>query len=85
MNRGELKRPSRCELSTSIAGSSRSSAYSLPWSRWRPSSSIGATLAAHEEALRPTLGLRIQEKLLPEAAAEVIWCPSGHRDVSLSF
>jgi hypothetical protein len=55
--------------------------------KWRTAAktTVLPKLAAYEEAIRHTIGLRQQERLPREQALFVAGCTSGHRDISLSF
>jgi len=46
---------------------------------------VGPGLEAYEEAVRGTIGLRMQKRLPREPALFVAGCNSGHRDISLNF
>lgn len=54
---------------------------------WRSKASddLSEPLAAYEDSLRSTLGIRDQSKLTREQALFVASCQSGHRDISLNF
>jgi len=56
----------------------------LSW-RVKAEEAVGPELAAYEESLRDTLGLRQQAKFTEEQALFVASCVSDHRDVSLNF
>ena len=42
-------------------------------------------LSAYDEAIRHSIGLRVQERLTKEQARLVAQCQSVHRDISLYF
>lgn len=54
---------------------------------WRAQSEadIMPLLAAYEDSLRTTLGLRLQDRLTKDQALFVAGCASHHRDISLNF
>ena len=56
----------------------------LEW-RTRAAQDLDPGLAAYEEALRGTIGIRQLERLPTAMAKEVAACLSHHRDISLSF
>jgi hypothetical protein len=47
--------------------------------------SADAPLTAYEDAIKLSIGLRVQEGLPPDVARAIAGCQSLHRDVSLSF
>ena len=59
-------------------------AEEVAW-RTRAAEELLPGLAAYDEAIRHTIGLRVQEKLTNEQARLVAECQSVHRDVSLHF
>ena len=59
-------------------------ASEVAW-RKRAAGELLAGLAAYDEAIKDTIGLRQQARLSSEQAAEVASCQSHHRDISLSF
>ena len=56
----------------------------LQW-RTRAARDLDSDLAAYEDALRGTIGIRQLERLPTAMAKEVAACLSHHRDISLSF
>ena len=56
----------------------------LEW-RTRAARDLDSGLAAYEDALRDTIGIRQLERLPTSMAKEVAACLSHHRDISLSF
>ncbi len=56
----------------------------LQW-RTRAAQDLDSGLAAYEDALRDTIGIRQLERLPTAMAKEVAACLSHHRDISLSF
>ncbi len=45
----------------------------------------GSGLNAYDEAIKGSIGLRLQERLSSDQAASVVTCLSIHRDISLNF
>ncbi|MHA1537679.1 MAG: TRAP transporter large permease, partial [Alphaproteobacteria bacterium] len=56
----------------------------LAW-RKRAKAELSTGLAAYDDAIRDTIGLRGQRKLPTEQALYVASCGAAHRDISLSF
>ena len=56
----------------------------LVW-REKADGELRAGVATYVDALRPTIGIRQQDKLTREQALYVAGCSSGHRDISLNF
>jgi hypothetical protein len=56
----------------------------LDWRR-KAESSLAAGLASYDEAIRGTIGVRMQERLSETQAQAVADCQSHHRDISLDF
>ncbi|MDF2371056.1 MAG: TRAP transporter large permease subunit [Rhizobiaceae bacterium] len=56
----------------------------LVW-REKADGELKSGVAAYVDALRPTIGIRQQDKLTREQAIYVAGCSSGHRDISLNF
>jgi len=54
---------------------------------WRTAAaeSLNEPLATYQESLKPTLGIRQQQRLTREQALYVARCNAEHRDISLSF
>jgi len=54
---------------------------------WRKAASdkLSTGLGEYDDAIKATIGLRLQERLTKEQAIEVSSCLSVHRDISLSF
>jgi hypothetical protein len=42
-------------------------------------------LITYDNAIKNNIGLRLQERLTSEQAAEIAICKSVHRDISLAF
>ena len=59
-------------------------AEEVAW-RTRAAQELLPGLAAYDEAIRHSIGLRVQERLTQEQARLVAECQSVHRDVSLHF
>jgi len=55
--------------------------------RWRQKASqeLGGPLTEYDQALKRTVGLRLQERLDAEQAEFVARCKSKHQDISLNF
>ncbi len=53
--------------------------------RTRAAAEMGQALAAYEQAIRGSIGLRQQRRLFPDQIGAVANCHSEHRDVSLQF
>ncbi|MXZ81248.1 MAG: TRAP transporter large permease subunit [Gammaproteobacteria bacterium] len=53
---------------------------------WRKSADgLRSALGEYDEAIRDTIGLRLQRRLTQDQAEDVASCLSGHRDISMSF
>ncbi len=59
-------------------------AAELEWRR-KAESGLAAGLASYDEAIRGTIGARMQERLSENQAQSVADCQSHHRDISLDF
>lgn len=59
-------------------------ATEVTW-RKRAAGKLSAGLHAYDIAIRDTIGLRQQERLNTEQAAEIASCKANHRDISLDF
>ncbi|NQU58182.1 MAG: C4-dicarboxylate ABC transporter permease, partial [Rhodospirillales bacterium] len=55
--------------------------------RWRKRAAVEllSGLNTYDIAIRDTIGLRQQERLNTEQAAEIASCKANHRDISLDF
>ncbi len=55
--------------------------------QWREQAqaSVGPQIAAYEESIRSTIGIRQQSRLSKDQALYVAACDAGHRDISLNF
>ena len=84
--RRELKRkkPKRAKITKYLAQGLKRHAAETKW-RGQAASRIGPGLAAYDDALKGTIGLRLQERFNAEQAAEIASCQSIHRDISLKF
>ncbi len=80
----KAKTPDKDEALAEMAKASELLETQLVW-RKKASSELLQPLAAYEELLRTTVGLREQSKLTREQALYVAGCTSDHRDISLSF
>ncbi len=56
----------------------------VAWRR-KAATQLAAGLAAYDDAIKGTIGLRSQERLTTDQAIEVASCLSIHRDISLDF
>ena len=56
----------------------------LAWRR-KAKGGLAARLESYNEAIKNTIGLRLQERLNAEQVADVASCLSIHRDISLNF
>ncbi len=59
-------------------------AAQIRW-RQRAAAELAAGLTVYDLAIRGTIGLRQQDRLTSDQAAEVASCKSEHRDISLNF
>ena len=59
-------------------------AEEVAW-RTRAAQELLPGLAAYDDAIRHSIGLRVQERLTQEQARLIAECQSVHRDVSLHF
>jgi TRAP-type mannitol/chloroaromatic compound transport system permease large subunit len=84
--RGAIKSrsPDPEEMSAKLAEAIAAFEADIAW-RERASREIGDRLAAYDDAIRDTIGLRGQPRLPREQALYVAACNSGHHDISLSF
>jgi hypothetical protein len=53
--------------------------------RSRATADIGPALAAYDDAVKETIGLRLQRRMTSDQIEAVSICQSVHRDVSLQF
>ena len=56
----------------------------IAW-RQRAKVELLAGLGAYEEAIRDTIGIRLQSRLPQEMALDLASCTAEHRDISLHF
>ena len=56
----------------------------VDWRR-QAGAAIGPALAAYDEAIKDTIGLRLQRRMTGDQIKEVASCRSVHRDYSLQF
>ncbi|MEE2971344.1 MAG: TRAP transporter large permease subunit, partial [Pseudomonadota bacterium] len=84
--RRELKRkkPNKKKIAKNLAQGLKRHAAETKW-RSRAHKNIGPALTTYDDALKGTIGLRLQERFNSEQAAEIASCESIHRDISLKF
>jgi tripartite ATP-independent transporter DctM subunit len=84
--RRELKRkkPNKQKIAKNLSQGLKRHASEAKW-RSRAQTQVGPDLAAYDNALKDTIGLRLQERFNSEQAAEIASCESIHRDISLKF
>ncbi len=80
--RGET--PDRDEAAARLAEGRELYPAEVAW-RERAAKEIRPELAAYDEAIRGSIGLRVQERLTTAQAEEVAACRAKHRDISLNF
>ena len=56
----------------------------VDWRR-RAKAELASGLATYDAAIRDTIGIRLQDRLTSDQAAEIAACQSVHRDISLRF
>jgi len=78
------KPPKRDKAAKELTKALERLAKDLTW-RKRAATELGAALAAYDEAIKTTIGLRSQERLNEEQAEDVASCQAVHRDISLHF
>ena len=76
--------PDREEAAKLLAQSLERFAEEVAW-RLEAAERLGAPLNAYNAAIADTIGLRLQERLSTEQAADIAACLSHHRDISLDF
>ncbi len=74
----------REEAAAMLAQARQALADEVAW-RSRAASDLAPRLAAYDEAIRDTIGLRMQPRLSTEQAKQVAACQSHHYDISLNF
>jgi len=74
----------REEAGTELTAALDLFAAEVDW-RKRAATSLGAGLETYNDAIKHTIGLRLQTRLPTEIATTVAACLSHHRDISLSF
>jgi len=80
--RGEA--PDRDEAAAHVDEARELHATEVTWRR-RAAEQIGPELAAYDEAIRSSIGLRLQERFTTEQAEAIAACRAQHRDISLHF
>ncbi len=78
------KKPSKEKALKALDDAEEEYLSELQW-REQAETSIGAQVAAYEETIRSSIGVRQQSKLTREQALYVAACDAGHRDISLNF
>ena len=53
--------------------------------RKRAATELAPALSAYNDAIKGTIGVRLQKRLTTDQATTVAACLSHHRDISLSF
>ena len=76
--------PKRDKAAEELDQALRILATEIAW-RDRAAGDLAAGLEAYDNAIRRTIGVRLQERLTQEQAEDVAGCLSAHRDISLSF
>ena len=76
--------PDREEAGTELAAGLELFAAEVAW-RKRAATELSAGLETYNDAIKHTIGLRLQTRLPKEMATTVAACLSHHRDISLSF
>ena len=76
--------PDREAAGTELAAGLALFASEVEW-RKRAASGLSAGLETYNDAIKHTIGLRLQTRLPKEMATTVAGCLSHHRDISLSF
>ena len=59
-------------------------ATGVAWRR-RAAAELAADLEDYDNAIRDSIGLRLQERLTTDQASRIADCLSVHRDISLDF
>ena len=78
------KQPDPAKALALLAEAKQLFAAELEW-RQRADEQLGAELADYDDAIKDTIGVRLQKRLNTELAKEVAACQSHHRDISLNF
>ena len=79
--RGE---PNRDKAAKELAQALDRYAAEVAW-RAKAKAQLTAGLEAYDNAIKHTIGLRLQERLTGDQADEIAGCQSVHKDISLSF
>jgi tripartite ATP-independent transporter DctM subunit len=80
----EGETPDREHAASLLAEARQRFAVEIAW-RERAAKDLAPTLAAYDEAIRGSIGLRLQKRLTTAQAEEVAECLAHHRDISLNF
>ncbi len=78
------KAPDRDEALAMLDEAKELFAAELAW-RQQASERLADELTGYDEAIKSTIGVRLQQRLTTEQAEEVASCQSHHRDISLNF
>jgi len=76
--------PNRERAAKELAEALKLYAEQMSWRR-KAEAELGTGLAAYDNAIRSTIGARLQERLTDEQADALASCQSHHRDISLDF
>ena len=74
----------REQAATLLAEAREKLAEEMAW-RQAAVATLGPQLQEYDETIRDTIGVRLQERLSPDQAADIAACLSHHRDISLDF
>ncbi len=80
----EGEQPDRERAAALLAEAQEQFAAELSW-RQRAAKELAPGLKAYDEAIRGSIGLRLQKRLTTAQAEEIAECQSHHRDISLNF
>jgi len=78
------KTPSKEKALEELAEAEQEFESEIQW-REQAITAIGPQIAAYEETIRSTIGIRQQSRLAKDQALYVAACDAGHRDISLNF
>ena len=81
---GAAETPDRDRAAGLLADAQEQFAAELEWRR-RAATELAPALDAYDEAIRESIGLRLQKRLSTAQAKEIAACQSHHRDISLHF
>ncbi|MDH3412304.1 MAG: C4-dicarboxylate ABC transporter permease, partial [Gammaproteobacteria bacterium] len=80
----EGEQPDRERAAALLAEAQAQFAAELSW-RQRAAKDLAPGLKAYDEAIRRSIGLRLQKRLTTAEAENIAECQSHHRDISLNF